>query len=85
MKKIKVIIKIERDELPPPSEKVIVKLAAELRQDPDVLLAMAGKVPSDFVDMIRKYPRDFALFVQTQRAKPETIEQFAKQVRDGDW
>jgi transcriptional regulator with XRE-family HTH domain len=36
--------KIERDEQPPPGEGVIRKLASELSEDADVMLAMAGKV-----------------------------------------
>jgi HTH-type transcriptional regulator, competence development regulator len=77
--------KIEREELPPPSERVITALAVELGEDPDVLLAMAGRVPADFVDMLRKHPRDFALFIQKLRQTPETIERLAQQVRDGEW
>ena len=34
--------KIERGEVAPPSEATTVKLAKELGEDPDVLLAMAG-------------------------------------------
>ncbi len=36
--------KVERGEQPPPSEKTIVGLATDLNEDPDVLLALAGKV-----------------------------------------
>ena len=39
--------KIERDEVSPPSEATTVKLANELGEDPDVLVAMAGKLSSD--------------------------------------
>jgi transcriptional regulator with XRE-family HTH domain len=35
--------KIERGDVPPPSEETTVKLARELNEDPDVLLAMAAK------------------------------------------
>ena len=38
--------KIERGEVPPPSEATTVRIAKELGQDPDVFLAMAGKVPA---------------------------------------
>ncbi len=44
--------KIEREIFPPPSEALIVKIAAELGEDPDRLLALAGKIPSDVKDMI---------------------------------
>lgn len=44
--------KIEREIFPPPSEALIVKIAVHLGEDPDRLLALAGKVPSDVRDMI---------------------------------
>jgi len=44
--------KIEREIFPPPSEALIVKIAAHLGEDPDRLLALAGKIPSDVKDMI---------------------------------
>ena len=44
--------KIEREIFPPPSEALIVKIAGHLGEDPDRLLAMAGKIPSDVRDMI---------------------------------
>jgi len=46
--------KVERGETPPPSEEKIRRLATELNDDPDVLLAMAGKVSSDLQDVIRQ-------------------------------
>ena len=39
--------KIERGEVAPPSEATTVKLAKELGEDPDVMLALAGKVSAD--------------------------------------
>lgn len=46
--------KIEREIFPPPSEALIVKIAAQLGDDPDRLLALAGKIPSDVKDLIIK-------------------------------
>jgi len=48
--------KVERGETPPPSEEKIVRLAKELSEDPDVLLALAGKVSSDLLKIIRERP-----------------------------
>jgi hypothetical protein len=39
--------KVEREEVAPPSEATIVRLAEALHEDPDVLLALAGKVSAD--------------------------------------
>ena len=44
--------KIEREIFPPPSEALIVKIAGHLGEDPDRLLALAGKIPSDIKDLI---------------------------------
>lgn len=44
--------KIEREIFPPPSEGLIVKIVTNLGEDPDRLLALAGKIPSDVKDMI---------------------------------
>ena len=50
--------KIERDQMAPPSEAAIRRLAAELNEDPDLLLAMAGKVSSDLKHIILRRFRD---------------------------
>ena len=39
--------KVERGAEPPPSEARVRALAADLDEDPDVLLALAGKVSAD--------------------------------------
>jgi HTH-type transcriptional regulator, competence development regulator len=44
--------KIEREIFPPPSEALINKIAAHLGEDPDQLLALAGKIPSDVKEAI---------------------------------
>jgi len=78
--------KIEREELPPPSEEVIVKLAAELGEDPDVLLALGGKVSRDLLEIIKTHPKAFALLLRELRGQPDTtIDRLARRVRDGKW
>ena len=57
--------KIERDQVPPPSEAAIRRLAEELREDPDVLLAMAGKVSGDLQSIILDRPQLFARLAAT--------------------
>ena len=44
--------KIERGEQPPPGEQTIRRIAEELGENPDALLALAGKVSSDHFDLI---------------------------------
>jgi transcriptional regulator with XRE-family HTH domain len=78
--------KIERGQFPPPSQEVIVKLACDLGEDADVLLAMAGKLSSDLQDIIMRRPRLFAdLLRQLREAPDHAILRVAREVRDGDW
>lgn len=78
--------KIERGDLPPPSEATTVRLAREIGEDPDMLLAMAGKVSSDLQEIIRKRPRLFADLIRELKNAPEhAILRFVREVRDGDW
>lgn len=78
--------KIERGEVPPPSEATTVRIAKELGQDPDVFLAMAGKVSGDLQEIIRKRPKLFAeLIRQLKEAPDHAILRVVREVRDGDW
>jgi transcriptional regulator with XRE-family HTH domain len=78
--------KIERGEVAPPSEATTRKLAAELGEDPDVLLAMSGKVSGDLQEIIRKRPKLFAELLRELRELPDdAIDRIAREVRDGDW
>ncbi len=78
--------KIERGAAAPPSEATTVRLARELGEDPDVLLAMAGKVSSELQEIIRKRPRLFADLIRRLRDAPdEAIFRVVRVVRDGDW
>ncbi len=78
--------KVEREEVAPPSERTIVKLAEILGEDPDVLLALAGKVSSDLVEIIRKRPRLFGEVLRELRAAPDhAVLRVVREVRDGEW
>ena len=78
--------KIERGEAPPPSEATITRLAAELGEDADHLLALAGKVPSDLQDIIRRRPKVFAELLRELRNAPDhAILRVVREVRDGEW
>ena len=78
--------KIERGQVPPPSEATTVRLAKELSQDPDVFLAMAGKVSSDLQEIIRKRPELFAeLIRQLKEAPDHALLRVVREVRDGNW
>ena len=78
--------KIERGEAVPPSEATICRIADDLGLDPDVLLAMAGKVSSDLQEIIRKRPQLFSALIREMKQLPDDhILRLVREVRDGDW
>lgn len=78
--------KVERDEVAPPSEQTIVRLAEDLSLETDVLLALAGKVSSDLLDVIRKRPVLFGQLLRELRDMPEhAVLRLVREVRDGEW
>jgi transcriptional regulator with XRE-family HTH domain len=78
--------KVERGLTPPPSEKKIVALANVLGEDPDLLLALGGKVSSDLIAIIQARPKLFGeLLRQLKRQPDHAILHVVRQVTDGDW
>ncbi|MDH3458815.1 MAG: helix-turn-helix domain-containing protein [Gemmatimonadota bacterium] len=78
--------KVERGETPPPSEEKVKALASELGEDPDVLLALAGKVSSDLQEAIRKRPELFAAVIRELKNMPDhAVLGIVREVRDGKW
>ncbi len=78
--------KVERGDVAPPSEAKIIALATELDEDPDVLLALAGKVSSELQDVIRQRPELFAQLIRELKELPDhAILRVVREIRDGDW
>lgn len=78
--------KVERTQVAPPSEDTIRRLALDLGEAPDVLLAMAGKVSSDLQAIIRRRPQLFAELLRQLKELPDyAILRIVREVRDGDW
>jgi len=78
--------KIERGQQPPPGERTIVALAGELNEDPDVLLALAGKVSEELQRIIRSRPGLFAQLIRQLKDMPDhAVLKLVREVRDGDW
>ena len=78
--------KIERSEQAPPSEEKIRALAADLKEDPDVLLALAGKVSTDLQEIIKKRPALFGELIRELKRLPDNaVLRLVREVRDGDW
>jgi len=79
------ISKIERTEVKPPSEETIIRLAKVLEVDPDMLLALAGKVSAELRGIIVKRPQLFAnLLRQIKEVPDHAILRVARTIRDGN-
>jgi HTH-type transcriptional regulator, competence development regulator len=78
--------RIERDDVKPPSEEKVKELAAVLEEDPDLLLAMAGKLSTDLKEIINKRADVFADLIRQLKTVPDqAIIRIVREVRDGDW
>jgi transcriptional regulator with XRE-family HTH domain len=78
--------KIERGFPAPLSEAKIRALSFDLGEDPDLMLALSGKVSSDILDIIRKRPKLFADLIRQMKEMPDHAAlRLVREVRDGDW
>lgn len=68
------------------TEEKIYSLARELNEDPDVLLALSGKVSQDIQAIICKRPRIFAQLIRELKDMPDhVVLQIVRKVREGNW
>ena len=80
------ISKVERCEVAPPSEATIVRWAEVINEDPDILLALAGKVSADLRQVIVKRPQLFAKLIRELKDAPDhALLRVVREVRDGNW
>lgn len=78
--------KIERGIETSPSEALIYKISEEFGLDPNILLAMNGKVSQDLQNIILKNPVAFSQLLQSLKDSPEhAILRVIREVRDGEW
>jgi transcriptional regulator with XRE-family HTH domain len=78
--------RVERGEVAPPGEETLIKLAHELGEDPDLILAMAGKVSADLRSTILARPQLFAELIRSIKTMPDTaVLRIVRDVRDGNW
>ena len=59
--------RIENEKEPPPSERVIEKLAEALGADKYELFSFAGRVPIEFYEAFERNPKGMASFMRTVR------------------
>lgn len=78
--------RVERGEVAPPGEETLTRLAHELGEDPDVLLAMAGKISADLRSVILARPKLFADLIRSLKSMPDHgVLRIVRDVRDGTW
>ncbi|MER2558703.1 MAG: helix-turn-helix transcriptional regulator [Candidatus Competibacter denitrificans] len=78
--------KIERGDVSPPSEETIRRLSADLGEDADLLLALAGKVSSDIREIVMKRPILFAEIIRGLSDVPDDeLNVLVRRVRNGEW
>jgi transcriptional regulator with XRE-family HTH domain len=78
--------KIERGEQTYLSEKKIIALARELNEDPDLLLALSGKISTDVQEIIRKRPQLFSQLIRgLKNYSDHAVRHIVREVRDGIW
>lgn len=80
------VSKIERGDFAPPGEDTIIRWSEALGENPDVMLALAGKVSSDLREAITKRPELFAELIRTLKNMPDSaVVRVVREVRDGNW
>jgi len=78
--------KIERNHEAPPGEATVRRIAEELGEDTDTLLALAGKVPADLVAIIHERPAAVAELLRSVRSvSAKRVVEISKQIREGKW
>jgi transcriptional regulator with XRE-family HTH domain len=75
--------KVERNHVAPPSEKKICRLAVELGEDRDVMLALGGKIATDLQQIIRLRPRLFGSILRHLGEAPEeVVSEIERQIKE---
>ena len=78
--------KVERDIVSPPSEGKVIALAEVLNEDPDLLLAMAGKVSSDLLAIVKARPQFIGELLRELKEQPDhAVLSVVRNITDGDW
>jgi transcriptional regulator with XRE-family HTH domain len=57
--------KVERDEFTPPTEDKVRAIARIIECDSDELLGLAGRMPSDLADIIKRNPVEMSALLRT--------------------
>ncbi len=74
--------KVERDEFSPPTEDKVRAIAQIIECDADELLGMAGRVPADLADIIKRNPVEMSALLRT--ANGLSAEDLARLARNAE-
>ena len=78
--------RVERGEVAPPGEETLIKLAHELGEDHDVILAQAGKISGDLRNAIIARPQLFGALIRAIKTAPDhAVLRIVREVNDGNW
>lgn len=74
----------------PLSEETITKWAQLLDEDPDLFLAMNGKISEELTSIIIKNPLVFSSLIRnlkslSKKRQEEVVEEVVRKVKDGEW
>lgn len=76
------ISKIESEKVPPPSEKVIERLALVLEADKDELMVLAGRAPKDLERIITRDARIPTILRRARELSPQDWEQVERYIEE---
>ncbi len=76
--------RVERNEVAPPGEATLVRLAVEIGEDPDVLLAMAGKISADVREIIHARPRLLVDLIRSIKSiQDDAVLRIIRDIKEG--
>jgi len=65
--------KIERGEFSPPSEDKITTIAKLIGCDPDEMMALADRIPSELTDILRKRPAEMGRLLRSANKRDSQV------------
>lgn len=77
--------RVERCDVPPPSEKRIEVIAAQLGIDTDYAMALAGKVRSDLLQIIIANPVEMAALLREEAGQQRRVEDWKREHQIHDY
>lgn len=74
------LCQVERNECKPPAEEKIIAIASFLQINPDQLLAIAGRVNTDVLTIIKKHPVEMSYLIRgiNHLSQEQILQQITK-------